>query len=262
MSDHETPPRNVRDRHDAMHHILRERICLLEYPPGMRLSETALAAEFGISRTPLRRVLARLEDEGLLQSQHGVGTLVTDADLSALEQVYHLRVHLTELTAKLDPVMPDAAFRAALRALILQSAEIIKSGSPQEFTRFDIAVFHQLLALTGNKPLRQTLERLYFQTKRIWLKMAMDAQLDLHAEFRIFHHALESMEIALNSNDLSAVAQIQSAHISMSFKRLQMGLQPPKSAPDQINKSDALPNGNDTRVNSGAQVLEIKGLPH
>ena len=151
---------NVRDRHDAMHHELRQRICLLDYPPGMRLSETALAEELGTSRTPLRRVLARLEDEGLVRSQHGVGTLVTDADITELAQVYRLRVELTELTGRLDPVTPDAAFMARLDGLVARGAEIVATGTPHEFTQFDMDVFWVLLDLTANEPLRETLERL------------------------------------------------------------------------------------------------------
>ncbi|HEU4986394.1 MAG TPA: winged helix-turn-helix domain-containing protein, partial [Rhizobiaceae bacterium] len=66
-----------RQRFDRIYSALRTRICLLDYPPGMRLREEDLAEEFETSRTPIRRVLARLEDEGLLRSVHGVGTIVT-----------------------------------------------------------------------------------------------------------------------------------------------------------------------------------------
>ena len=214
-------PLKVRVRHAAMHHEIRQRICLLVYPPGMRLSEVALAEEFGTSRTPMRRVLARLEDEGLVLSRHGVGTIVTDADINELEQVYRLRVELTELAGRLDPAPPDDAFMARLDRLISRGAKIINSGTPHEFTQFDMEVFRALLELTSNEPLRQTLERLYFQTKRIWLKAAIEAQLDLEEEFRIFHHELEAIQLALRSNDMEAAAHIQRAHISMSFKRLQ-----------------------------------------
>jgi DNA-binding GntR family transcriptional regulator len=212
---------NGRDRLDAMHHALRQRICLLEYPPGFRLSETLLAAEFGTSRTPLRRVLARLEDEGLVRSLHGVGTIVTDADIVELAQVYRLRVELTELVGRLDPVPPSAADLARFDELVAQGAQIIASGTPHEFTQFDMDVFQELLKLTSNEPLRQMLERLYFQTKRIWLQSAIEAQLDLQEEFRIFQHELEAIQLALQANDLEAVAHIQRAHISMSFQRLQ-----------------------------------------
>ncbi|TMV05644.1 GntR family transcriptional regulator [Ruegeria sediminis] len=210
----------VRDRHDAIHHEIRQRICLLDYPPGEKLSEAELAAEFGISRTPLRRVLARLEDEGLVQSQHGVGTFVTNADLGELEQVYRLRVELVELTGRLDPVPPDAAYLARFDDLIGQSHRIMASGTPRAFTQFDMLVFQTLLDLTANEPLRAVQERLYYQTKRIWLTSAMAAQLDLSDEFRIFHHELEAIRLALQAGDLDAVAHIQRAHISMSFNRL------------------------------------------
>ena len=96
----------ARDRFDRMHTVLRNRICVLDYPPGTRLSEEDLAAEFGTSRTPLRRVLVRLEGEGLLQSVHGVGTFVTDVDIEALEQTYQLRMELAELLGVLGPNPP------------------------------------------------------------------------------------------------------------------------------------------------------------
>lgn len=214
-------PLSVRDRHAAIHHTIRQRICLLEYPPAMRLSEAVLAAEFGTSRTPIRRVLARLEDEGLVESRHGVGTLVTDANINQLAQVYRLRVALTALMGQLDPVLPDSTFVAHFDGLITRGTEIVQKGTPHAFTQFDIDVFQHLLTLTSNQPLRQTLERLYFQTKRIWLKAAMETKLNLQDEFRIFQHELEAIQFALRANDLVAAAQIQSAHISMSFKRLQ-----------------------------------------
>ena len=211
----------VRDRHALMHHEIRQRICLLDYLPGMRLSEAALAEEFGTSRTPIRRVLARLEDEGLVQSFHGVGTLVTDADFDALEQVYRLRVELTAMTGRLDPVPPDFGYIARFDQLVLRGAAIVQGGTARAFTQFDIDVFLTLQELTANQPLRQTLERLYFQTKRLWLRAAEAAQLDLEEEFKIFQHQLEAIQCALKSGDVEAVAHIQRAHISMSFNRLQ-----------------------------------------
>ncbi len=211
---------SVKDRHAAMHADIRQRICLLDFPPGAQLSETALAEEFGTSRTPVRRVLARLEEEGLVQSVHGVGTLVTDADITELEQEYRLRVELTALTGRLNPVMPGTAFMQRLQHLIDRASDMIPKGTPRSFTQLDMEVFQTLLELTDNDPLRQILERLYYKTKRIWLVRAIAAELDLHAEFRIFRHELEAIQIALLSGDLDAVAQIQRAHISMSLNRL------------------------------------------
>lgn len=210
----------VRVRHDAMHREIRNRISLLDYPPGSRLSETELAEEFGTSRTPLRRVLARLEDEGLVESVHGVGTLVTDVNIEELAQVYHLRLELVELTGRLDPIPPDASFFARLDSLVVRSAEMSGSDDPRAFTLLDMDVFHTLQDLTANEPLRDIMERLYFQTKRIWLKSAIEARLDLTQEFQVFHRELEDIRNALVLGDMEAAAYFQRSHISMSFKRL------------------------------------------
>lgn len=211
---------SVKDRHAAIHFELRQRICLLDYQPGAHLSETALAEEFGTSRTPVRRVLARLEEEGLVQSVHGVGTLVTDADITELEQAYRLRMELTALTGVLDPVTPDAGFMRRWQDLIDRASAMIQTGTPRAFTVLDMDVFATLLELTDNAPLKEVLERLYFRTKRLWLVKAIHSELELNDEFRIFLHELEAIQIALESNDLRAVAEIQRAHISMSFNRL------------------------------------------
>lgn len=213
-------PRTARDRHALMHHVIRERISLLDYPPGMRLSEAELAQEFGTSRTPLRRVLARLEDEGLVKSVHGVGTLVTDFDIHELKQVYRLRHELTALTGRLDPKPPNADFATRLDALVERSREMTESGDPRTFTRLDMDVYSLLAELVGNAPLRNIAERLYYQTKRIWLKSALTAQLDLREEFIMFLRELEDIRRALAVDDLEAVADIRRAHISMSFQRL------------------------------------------
>src|SRR5215212_2740 len=98
------PLTGARERFERIYGTIRDRICLLEYEPGMRLGEEELAREFGVSRTPIRRVLSRLETEGLLESRHGVGTFVTTIDFGNLMQVYQFRMELAELIGKLDPI--------------------------------------------------------------------------------------------------------------------------------------------------------------
>ena len=97
----EKPMTLARERFERIYKTIRDRICLLEYEPGARLGEEELAREFGVSRTPLRRVLSRLEGEGLLESRHGVGTFVTDVDLDGDDKRGILL--LEQLLAAADP---------------------------------------------------------------------------------------------------------------------------------------------------------------
>ncbi|HVW58134.1 MAG TPA: GntR family transcriptional regulator [Rhizobiaceae bacterium] len=208
----------ARERFDRIYHTLRDRICLLDYPPGTRLSEEALAEEFGISRTPLRRVLGWLESQGLLKSVQGVGTIVTDVDLDELTQVYQLRMELAELLGKLSPVMPDADTLALFRALHKRSLALIGQPDPRTFARLNMDFLQALLLITGNEPLREISERLYFQTTRIWLKLT--AHMDIAEEVSVFSREIHDILAAVEIGDLEAAGYIRRSHISMSFTRL------------------------------------------
>ena len=77
-----------RQRARQIYEELRGRICLLDYEPGAIIKERELANEFGVSRTPLRRVLQKLESDGLVLSKQGHGTVVTEIDLQAQKDIY------------------------------------------------------------------------------------------------------------------------------------------------------------------------------
>lgn len=211
-------PSSARERFERIYHILRDRICLLDYPPGRHLSEEELAQEFEISRTPVRRVLARLESEGLVQSVHGVGTIVTDVDIEELQQVYHLRLELVLLTGKLSPIPRAAADLDRIRGLIERCDADMRRPDQRAFLRLNMDFFLEMNAMTGNQPLREISERLYFQVARVVLKMM--PQLGLFDEFTAFRREMEEVLAAAEIGDWESVGHIRRAHISMSFRRM------------------------------------------
>nr|WP_255572138.1 GntR family transcriptional regulator [Celeribacter sp. PS-C1] len=206
---------------DRIHDEIRSRICLLEYPPGMKLSEVELAEEFGMSRTPLRRVLARLEDEGLVTSVHGVGTMVTDVDMAELAQVYRLRKELVLLQTSLDTVPPTPDFIARIDAILTRALALKSTPSAKAFSKLDRDMFLTLLELTANVPLRTMSERLYFRTTRIWLQQVTASQIDLMQEIEIYAREVQDILDALKLGDLDAVGHLRRGHISLSFARMQ-----------------------------------------
>ncbi len=213
----------ARGRFERIYQTLRMRICLLDYEPGSRLREEDLAEEFGVSRTPVRRVLVKLEAEGLLRSVHGVGTIVTDIDVNELAQVYELRVELAELVGKLSPVTVDDALVARFREIRERCDRMVREGDPREFSRINMDFFHLFTSLTANEPLREISERLYYQTTRIWLKTASRLrgyeQL-LNNEFLIFQREVADITEAVEHGDLAAAGHVRRAHIAMSFGRI------------------------------------------
>ncbi|WP_417241748.1 GntR family transcriptional regulator [Celeribacter sp.] len=213
-------PLTARDRFDKIHDDIRSRICLLDYPPGMKLSEVELAEEFGISRTPLRRVLARLEDEGLVRSVHGVGTIVTDIEMEELAQVYRLRKELVLLQTSLDVVAPDAAYIARVEALLARAQALETAPSATAFSTLDRDMFLTLLELTANAPLRTLSKRLYFRTARIWLQQVTASKIDLMQEIAVYAREAHDILEALKLGDLDAVGHMRRGHISLSFARM------------------------------------------
>lgn len=209
------------DRADALEAELRARICLLDYAPGERLSETELAAEFGISRTPLRKVLARLEGAGLLVSRHGVGTFVTELDDEELDQTYALRLELASLAARLDPALPDPEALSRFRHLAERARSLRPNpDSPRPLAQLIYDFIQAQALLSTNRPLMDFATHLYTQTARLWVHSLYTSDLDLAEEIQLFAREVEDILQALEAGDLEAAALIHRAHVSLSWRRL------------------------------------------
>jgi DNA-binding GntR family transcriptional regulator len=212
------PPTLARERFERIYLTIRDRICLLEYEPGMRLAEEDLAREFGVSRTPVRRVLSRLESEGLLESRHGVGTFVTTVDLDSLSQVFALRMELAELMGRLEPLPRNLQDLDRVRAILARCHALSERPDPKAYARLNMDFFHELAALTGNQPLKEISERLYYLTTRIWLMSV--PHLNLRDEIIVFSREVADILAAMELGDLEAVGHIRRSHISMSVQRM------------------------------------------
>lgn len=96
---------------DEAARALREAILTGELPSGARLRQVQLASRLGISRTPLREALMKLEQEGLIELLPGLGLRVALLNLEEGAELYELREVLDGLAARL------AAQRIAERGL-------------------------------------------------------------------------------------------------------------------------------------------------
>lgn len=198
---------------------IRERVCLLQYPPGEMFSENALAAEFNISRTPMRRILRLLEFEGLVISRQGVGTLVTTADLKSLKEVYMLRIKLAEIIGDLSPV-PSADGDIAMLDNLLERCEMMQDKRDfEELSRLNMEFNDALMRFISNRSLREISDRLYYQTARVWPQILPD--MDWDEEVNYMCNEINQIAEALREGDMQRVGQVRRDHISMSLRRIQ-----------------------------------------
>ena len=76
---------------DYAYAALRREILEGRFPPGRRMREIELASWLGVSRTPTRQALSRLEHEGLVDMRPRTGLAVATLDAAAMEELYEMR---------------------------------------------------------------------------------------------------------------------------------------------------------------------------
>ena len=99
---------------DQIYDYLKKAIVTLELEPGQRIKDSDLAAEFGVSRTPVREALKRLEDEGLVESAPGSLTRVTPIQIEEAKNAFTVAATLHGLAARLAVPALEEAHLAAL----------------------------------------------------------------------------------------------------------------------------------------------------
>jgi DNA-binding GntR family transcriptional regulator len=141
-------PAEAIDHVSRAYQELRRTIVWGQLPPGSRISERLIADRLGLSRTPVRSALHRLEQEGFVASQ-GQGRerrlIVAPLTMHDSQEVYHVVGHLEGLAARTAAALPKAARDAVVRRLREINGELDaqskKKGDPTRFFDLDIA-FH------------------------------------------------------------------------------------------------------------------------
>jgi DNA-binding GntR family transcriptional regulator len=134
-----TSPRLDRDRQAApqVFDRLRGMIISLRLPPGSSLSRAALAEQFGVSSTPIRDALMRLDEEGLVEVFPQYATVVSRIDVHRAQQAHFLRQALELEIVRLLALQPDASFDAELSAAIARQQQFAKAGDFEKFMAAD-----------------------------------------------------------------------------------------------------------------------------
>jgi DNA-binding GntR family transcriptional regulator len=144
---------------------LKERIVAWEYPPEYRLTEEALCAEFGVSRSPVREALRALVTGGFVAKLANRGYAVRQLDLREIEELYDLRkaleLHAVDELARNGRARPEVAALHRAWAKILAGPE--RRGA--ELAGLDTTFHETLAAAAGNSmllgQLRAINERLF-----------------------------------------------------------------------------------------------------
>ncbi len=162
----DTPPpapvRAVLDRRQAIapqiHQILRERIVSLEWAPRRQLSRAEIADGFGVSQTPVREALLRLEADGLILVWPQSRTEVAPIDVARVRETIFLRRALElEVALTLATRQPAIDLRAAREVLEEQRRQADDDAGLGRFMALDRAFHRTLFELAGQGALHALL---------------------------------------------------------------------------------------------------------
>ena len=152
---------------DWVYEELKAAILELRLPPGHPLREAALAEQLGVSKTPIREALSRLEQEGLAEMTSFKGAVVTGYSRKDLLEIYELRELLENAAARTAATSIEAPALDRLVAICQESRDLRTGTDPARLaaliTEFDTVLFDQV----RNGRIRALIENLRAHLTRI-----------------------------------------------------------------------------------------------
>ena len=179
------------------------------YRPGDRLVESELADRFGVSRTPIREALQRMETQSLL-ARDGRSLIVASLDHTQLSELYIVRGELEGLAARLASRHATPEEVRVLRDMLEGDRALV--GDPQALSRANRRFHRQIHLASHNRFLVQQLDLVH-------RSMALLATTSLSADGRgrgtIEEH--EAIVRAIEAEDGDAAYAALREHISRAY---------------------------------------------
>lgn len=199
----------IKPSHKDAYDLILEAIDTGQYRPGDRLVESDLAERFGMSRTPIREALQRLETQSLL-SRDGRSLIVASLDHNQLAELYVVRAELEGLAARLAAQHATNEEVRVLRDMVEADRALI--GDPQALSRANRRFHKQIHLASHNRYLVQQLDLVH-------RSMALLASTSLAAEGRgemaLQEHA--AIVAAIDARDGGGAETALKTHISQAF---------------------------------------------
>jgi DNA-binding GntR family transcriptional regulator len=162
-----TTPNSPQSMVEAAYQLMRGRILDNLWPPGHRALEQQLAAELGMSRTPVREALIRLQKEGLLEVMPRHGMRVLPVSPGDMREIYELLTAIEPMAAEMvaRKRLPERDLQPLIDASQGMSAAL-KANDLNAWAAADECYHRLLIALAGNRLMMQTVQSLWDRAHR------------------------------------------------------------------------------------------------
>lgn len=150
---------NHRPLREIVYEELKRQILIGEIPPGTRMMEVELADDMGVSRTPIREAIRKLEKEGLVSIEPRRGAYASEISIKDMVDVLEVREFLESMAAGLAAKKISNEEKEKISKASLAYKKAVESGQTEDIIKAD-ELFHKLIVeCSGNKTLIQMMNQ-------------------------------------------------------------------------------------------------------
>ena len=196
---------------------LREAILNGYFEPGEKLDQDLIAEELGVSRTPVREALKRLESEGFVEVRPHYGAFIAEVSPQDIREVYEIRRLLeSEVVRQVTPVIPESVLDE-LESSMAETRAQFDAGDITKHFESDVYFHETIVNFVENRLLKDILDSL---TNRI-------SMVRRFAQLQPGYHMTESFKEhyailqAIRHRDPERVAKLMRDHLEQSSLRIQ-----------------------------------------
>lgn len=205
---------------DVVFNTLRQAILTGDLKPGERLMEIHLANKLGVSRTPIREAIRKLELEGLVTMIPRRGAEVAQITEKSMSDVLEVRRAVDALCVELACERISDEALEALKEACGGFEEAVKSGDVKKIAQADVAFHDIIVRATGNQRLVQLVNTLSEQMYRYRFEYIKDVSQhgSLVEEHRIIYESLlkkdkqtasEAAKLHIDNQEKTIIKQIR-----------------------------------------------------
>ena len=170
---------------EKIYQVIKRRIAFMEYEPGQALDEKALVKEFGVSRTPVREVLLRLQYEKLLDIISRGGIFVKRIDFQELRDIFLTRILIEGEVAKLATTHITHDQLKEIEKIKEECEKMTNNSKPEELIQIDINLRDIMHRASTIPILCEISDYLYYQTLRIWTLVFNKTSFSVEVELQL-----------------------------------------------------------------------------
>lgn len=208
---------SVRNSTENIYEDLKEKIMNLEYKPGQIITEQEIGKTYGVSRTPSRDILRKLNSIGLVESEPFKSSYVSLLDMDTIRQSIYMRVVLEKQIIKDAIVMMNDKFIAEMEYnLKLQELLLKREFETKEFYDLDCQLHKLWYELTKNIFIWEQLEKAQIHYKRFKMLDILEVK-----NFKAIYEDHKKLVDTIKEKNVAQVEKIITEHLYSGIKRLQ-----------------------------------------